>query len=59
MYCVMSVCKDQTQKLVHPRGYDLESAWVSVIHLRYHRVPHSCGEHILHFSSFLCSYQAT
>lgn len=55
----MSVCNGQTQKLAHPHGYDLESAWVSVIHLRCHRVPHSWGEHILHFSSFLCSYQAT
>lgn len=38
---------------------DLESASLSVIHLRCHRVPHSWGKHILHFSSFFCSYQAT
>lgn len=38
---------------------DLESASLSVIHLQCHRVPHSWGKHILHFSSFFCSYQAT
>lgn len=55
----MPVCINQTQTLVHPRGYDLESASVSVIHRPCHRVPHSWGGHILHFSSSFCSYQAT
>lgn len=59
VYQTFTVCNVLTQKLAHPRGYDLESAAVSVIHLRRHRVPHSWGEHILHFSSFFCSYQAT
>lgn len=38
---------------------DLESAGLSVIHPRCHRAPHSWSKHILHFSSFFCSYQAT